>query len=100
MAWLFHPTDYAALESNLCQIKFPRAGLGAQEIAASTSVELGHIIDTDHPELGKPTFAEFGVLYANVMKEERRTFGELMKTLEGMSVPGPCCPLHTAEGSR
>jgi hypothetical protein len=88
MAWLLHPDDYAALVGPLSYVSgLPHVGLGATEIRSDATIERGHIADTDHPELGKPTFAEFSLRYAKVLKDERRAFAKAVVELEKVMRP-------------
>jgi hypothetical protein len=81
VAWLLNPDDYDALLADLCQVKLPRAGLGAIEVRKHWAIERGHIADSDHPEIGYVTFAEFGERYAKVMEAERVEFEKAMLVL-------------------
>ena len=87
MAWLLNPDDYDDLLADLCQVKLPRAGLGVIEIRRDLEVERGHIKNTDHPEIGCVTFAEFGKRYAKVMESERVEFDKALAVLKKYMQP-------------
>ena len=91
MAWLFHPDDLESLKASIPRCPESgtlgrlRAGCGV-EVRASSKVERGHIEDTDHPELGAPTFSEFGKRYVAVMERKEIHFNEAVAMFEKLAV--------------
>jgi hypothetical protein len=89
MAWLLHPDDFAALKGGIAAItRQSHAGLrvnGSIEVQPFMAIERGHIVDSEHPELGMPTFEEFGQRYGEVLERERLEFSTTIRTLERLT---------------
>ena len=92
MAWLLHPDDFESLKARL-----PAASPGVPttllevltgvELRPSARIERGHIEDTDHPELGMPTFAEFGTRQAELFEARMREWHQAMTLVKTMLAP-------------
>jgi hypothetical protein len=90
MAWLIHPDDLARFPLAAQSIDMPKFHPpGAIEVRRNFVVRPGHIVDTDHPEFGAPTFAEFGVLYSKAMDRELAEFRATVKKVQSMMPPLP-----------
>jgi hypothetical protein len=80
MAWLLHPDDFDAFKRSLPPPLPSSAAtsLFAVDLRSSTLVERGHIADSEHPELGMPTFAEFGTRQAQLFETQMREWDQAM----------------------
>lgn len=88
MAWLFNPADLARFPHAAQSRDMPKfLPAGAIEVRADSEVERGHIRDTDHPEIGCVTFAEFGSAYAKVLEDERKAFNKTVALLGEFLAP-------------
>jgi hypothetical protein len=82
MAWLIHPDDFDALTAKCAPAgSEPWYIVGSIEIRRDRAVESGHIVDSEHLELGMLTFAEFAKAYEKVLEEQQR---RLEQTIEAM----------------
>lgn len=77
MAWLLHPDDFAKIKEKFgSSMGLPLGIAYTVDVVVGATIKRGHIFDSDHPEIGMPTFAEFPERYRKALDDDRRKFDE------------------------
>jgi hypothetical protein len=97
MAWLFHPDDFAALQSSLpnaaalAELDFG-ALVGAIDIRADPTVDRGKIKDDRCPLAGALSPRAFSLLQRLLQQEDDRKFKKAVAMFEKLTAGGIASP--------